>query len=405
MIKIPLSHIKKGMEIIETDKKWLKLPFFNKPLADTNNIELLKNYGVKYVFINDIATTEDEDEIEKNKEIAKEKKQQKPHTDFDKADINNIHEFYKIHKELGKITKELFINSKTGKSLEMSKAKKIVNTYVENYFKKPDLLVSMTRLKNFDDYTFSHSINVCILSIALGKKIGLDAEELKVLGLGGLLHDIGKMEISPDIINKPGKLTDKEYKIIQQHPLLGYNMLKKLPNMGKKSLLVVLQHHENVDGSGYPFHFGEAKLSKYSQIVSIVNVYDVLTSETTYKKSISPSNALKKMLDLGGKHYNNLFLRFFIDILGIYPAGTILELNTNELAVVLEANRKELTKPKVLIIRDQEEKFIKPYFFELSSYNVTTSKPYKSIVAQVETDKYNIDPNKYIEDFISQIKK
>lgn len=399
ILKIPVDSIEDGMVITETDKKWLKLPFFNKPVENKDRyIKLLKNYGVRYVFIED----ENKEPVMNNIEpshILKATPQ--INVDLNKSDIEYQKNLLKIHLEYKNALKNIFLHVKTGKSLETVEIKKMVKTYVDNYFKKADLVLNIVRLKDYDEYTFMHSLNVCVLSIALGTRVGFDADNLNILGLGGLLHDIGKMRLEEALINKKSPLNKDEYEIIKKHPLYGYEILKNNPEIPMGSLMAVLQHHENIDGSGYPLGLRDKKISKYAKIISIVNVYDTLTSDTPYSSAIIPPKALNEILKNVGIQFDRLYVRFFIDILGIYPTGTTVILDSGEIAVVFQINKRDMVSPKVLIVTDENKKLIKPYPFDLQSYNIVNRKPYKSIVEAIDPKQYNIDPNKVIDEFLS----
>jgi putative nucleotidyltransferase with HDIG domain len=399
ILKIPVDSIEEGMIITETDKKWLKLPFFNKPIEDKKKyIDLLKNYGVRYVFIE---SEEKQSQPNEATPIYKFKTSPQISVDLNKDDIDYQKYLKKLHLEYKEALKSIFIHVKMGKLLKTKEVKNIVKTYVNNYFKKPDLVINIARLKDYDEYTFMHSLNVCVLSIALGSRVGLDADNLNILGLGGLLHDIGKMKLSESLINKKGSYNAEEYNAVKKHPIYGYEILKENPEIPMGTLMAVLQHHENVDGSGYPLGLKDMKISKYAKIVSIVNAYDTLTNDTPYSSAVIPPKALNEILNNMGTQFDKLYVRFFIEILGIYPTGTTVLLNSGEIAVVFQVNRKEITSPKVIIVTDENKRNIKPYPFDLQSYNIVNRKPYKIIKEALDPKDYNIDPNKVIDEFLS----
>ena len=399
ILKIPVDLIEERMTIVETDKKWLKLPFFNKPIENKKKyIDLLKNYGVRYVFIE---TEENQSQQAQTTPAHKLQSPSQAFIDIKKDDIDFQKYLESIHLEYKNALKDIFLHVKMGKSLQTLETKKIVKTYVDNYFKKPDLVINIVRLKDYDEYTFMHSLNVCVLSIALGSRIGFDIDNLNILGLGGLLHDIGKMKLDEKLINKKGIYTSDEYNIVKKHPIYSYEILKDNPENPTDTLMAVLQHHENIDGSGYPLGLVDKKITKHAKIISIVNAYDTLTNDTPYGSAMTPPKALNKILNNAGRQFDRLYVRFFIDILGIYPTGTAVCLDTGEFAVVFQINRKEITRPKVLIITDEKKKPIKPYPFDLQSYNIANRKPYKSIIEAIDPKEYNIEANKVIDEFLS----
>jgi hypothetical protein len=165
--------------------------------------------------------------------------------------------------------------------------------------------------------------------------------------------------------------------------------------------MAVLQHHENIDASGYPLNLPDKKISRFAKIISIVNVYDSLTSDALGSFTMIPPKALREILNKSDIFFDKILVQFFIDILGIFPVGTAVMLDTGELAIVFQVNKKEINRPKVLVFTDEKQQMITPYPFDLHSYNIATRKPYKSIKTAIEHKQYNIDPNQIINEFIT----
>ncbi|MGA1846053.1 HD-GYP domain-containing protein [Deferribacter abyssi] len=405
MIKIPVDQIKLGVTILKTDKPWLNLSLMNKPVTDLNIKDILKNYGVKEVFIKKDDIAEDIYGLEKS--FKKELLKQAEKLDISKytTTLKEIDELKSLHERAKKITKQLYLDARAGKSIDTDTAKKVVETFVDSCFKKPHLVVTLSRLKSFDEYTFVHSLNVGILSIVLGKRYGFDVPGLKKLGLGALLHDIGKMKVPDEILNKPGKLTEEEFVIMKKHPVYGYELLKSDPNMTEEALKAVYLHHERADGSGYPLGLKEPQIHLYAKIVSIVDVYDAITSKRVYHDAMLPPKALQTIFSWSEKHFNKILVKFFMEVVGIYPVGTLVLLDTGELAIVFEQNKDDPTRPKVLVITDERKKTTEPYLFDLGKYNLLTKKPYKSIIAPLDSKKLHIDTNKIMDKFLLKVKQ
>jgi len=405
MLKIPVDQIKLGVTILKTDKPWLNLSFFNKPVTDLKVIDILKNYGVKNVFIESDEIADDLFGL--NKQLQNEVIQQAEKLDITKytTTLKDIEQLKSLHERAKKITKQLYLDARAGKSIDTEMAQKIVDTFVDSCFKKPHLVVTLSRLKSFDDYTFVHSLNVGVLSIVLGKRYGMDVIGLKNLGMGALLHDIGKMKIPDEILNKPGKLTDEEFNIMKKHPEYGYEILKNDKNLNEDSLYAIYLHHERADGSGYPNGFKEAEIPLFAKIVSIVDVYDAITSKRVYHGALIPPKALQLLFSWSEKHFNKILVKFFMEIIGIYPVGTLVLLDTGEMGIVFEQSKEDPTRPKVLVITDEKRKMREPYLFDLKKYNLITKKPYKSILAPLDARKLNIDTNKIMDKFLIKAKQ
>ncbi|MDW7998278.1 MAG: HD domain-containing protein [Thermodesulfovibrio sp.] len=191
----------------------------------------------------------------------------------------------------------------------------VVNSIIDTMLIKPDSIYNLLNLKNYDYYTYTHSVNVGVLATGLGAQIGMDRDSLFKLGIGGILHDIGKSQIPHEILNKQGKLNDIEYKIIKQHVLLGYELLEKQKEFPKESLIAVLQHHEKLSGRGYPFGLKGEEIKLFGRITAIADCYDALTTRRPYKPPLTPYFALSIIVREKGDHDFEL-LKAFIKMLG-----------------------------------------------------------------------------------------
>lgn len=261
----------------------------------------------------------------------------------------------KVRDEAELLVREFLQNAKLGTGIDAGKVTATVGRMVDSVFRNQDALTSLARLKSFDDYTFAHCVNVCILSLALGKQMGLEKADLEDLGTGAILHDIGKMLVPDAVLNKPGKLTDDEFVIMKSHAELGGNMLCGA-KINKAALLVATQHHERYDGSGYYKGLAKNGIHLYARIAAVADVYDAMTSIRVYQKGLTPEEALKRLYLMRGTHFQPEIVERFIRCLGIYPIGTIVELNTGELAVVKMVNRSHPMQPRIQLLFDRGKK-------------------------------------------------
>lgn len=238
----------------------------------------------------------------------------------------------------------------------------IVRKLIDELIENDEIIISLGSLRRVDDYTLEHSVNVCILSLVIGMSIGIDYDELMDLGIGAILHDIGKMLVPKHILNKPGLLTVDEYKIVKKHTTYGYDILKKSSEISKIAAEVALNHHERLDGNGYPSGKKEDQISIYSRIVAVCDVYDALTSDRVYKKKIEAHKALEYICKMVNIQFDNEIVKVLLKCIGIYPLGCVVKLNTNEIGVVVDLNKIDISKPVVRILLDRSGKIVRNYF-------------------------------------------
>lgn len=228
------------------------------------------------------------------------------------------------------------------------------------------VMVHLTQIYSTDNYLYSHSVNVGIYSAALGMALGLKRDQLVDLGIGAMLHDIGKTQIPLEILNKPGKLTDEEYAVMKEHSSIGYYLLKDIPDIPLLSAHCALQHHERLDGTGYPRALKGDQIHLYGQIVGVADVYDALTSDRVYRKGFLPHVALEILFTSTGQFDSDLIAKFR-DNVAIYPLGLLVTLGTGERAVVVDINTKFPHRPIVRVLEDANGQTLKvPYEVDLS---------------------------------------
>ena len=209
------------------------------------------------------------------------------------------------------------------------------------------IAIDISELKTSDEYTFKHSVDVATISMILGKQMGLSKQEIFEIGVTGLLHDVGKTKVPLEILNKPGRLNDEEFDIMRQHSVFGYRMVKDKPDFNPQIALGVLQHHEKINGSGYPMGVNEQQISPYAKILSVADIYDALITERPYKQAFSQRDAVEMIMSMTHE-LDMRAMKSFLESMILYPVGSIVELSNGEKAKVVKNSPHYILRPTVV---------------------------------------------------------
>lgn len=347
--KIHISELQVGMWISKLDRDWLDTPFLMQGfLVETpEDIDSVAEFS-EYVWVD----AEEEQWVNYNsKETIRKQSTAKAYINKVSASTEN-RKVLGVYREARRITKSLLDEARLSSVVNAKQARETVDECVQSVIRNPDALLWLSKIRSQDEYTSEHCLNVCILAIAFGRQLGYDEDELKTLGLCGLLHDVGKMKIPPEILNKPGKLTPEEFKIMQNHSTLGRNMLMSSGSGVAQAVDVAWGHHEKLNGQGYPRGLKDVGISRFTRIIAIVDAFDAMTADRCYKKAMTSTQALKIIYNNRGSHYDPELAIQFVKTIGLYPPGSIVELVNGKTGLVIEANHKFRQLPKVVLLRD-----------------------------------------------------
>ncbi len=316
--------------------------------------------------------------------------------------------FASLHKDTARVyflgilhLKENFRRYQKNEKLQINTTKRLMQSIYNHIVDDESFIFGLTNLKNYDDYTLNHSINVCVLSLALGRRLGLNRAELVDLGIAAFFHDLGKLETPLDILNKPQALSLEEREVMERHPHQGAEKLihlKEFRRLPLRAIHVALEHHIKEDLSGYPRRFKEADVNFYSRIVKIVDYFDAITTKRVYRKHVfTRAEALNQMKELSGTEFNAPILRAFTNLMGVYPVGSLVALTTGELAIVCDLNPdpKLMYRPKVKLITDGDGNMRDGETVDLSDRDPETKLFPRTIVKVLDPHAYGIEVADY----------
>ena len=279
----------------------------------------------------------------------------------------------------------MFREARMGNAVDADSVAQLVDEISDSVARNTSALISLARLKTADDYTYMHSVAVCAMMIALARKLDQSEEQVRSAGVAGLLHDVGKMLLPSEILNKPGKLTDAEFAVIKSHPVHGHAFLLEASNIDPVALDVCLHHHEKADGSGYPKGLKGNAISLMAKMGAVCDVYDAITSNRPYKVGWDPSESLRQMGQWASGHFDLTVFQAFAKTLGIYPVGSLVRLNSGHIGVVTEQTKSSLTMPIVKAFHQiASGKRVEPFMLDLS---VRGCK--EKIIAREDPAKWN----------------
>ncbi|MDU1142455.1 HD domain-containing phosphohydrolase [Aeromonas rivipollensis] len=295
-----------------------------------------------------------------------------------------IRRLYQEARELqGKFIRHL----KAGEPIDITPLAAVAEEMVDTMFTHGDAMLCLARIRAKDAYLMEHSMNVAILLANFGRYLGLERNVLKELTLGGLLHDVGKIMTPDEVLNKPGKLTDEEFGVMRQHVVHSYDILSNTAGITPTMLEVAANHHERLDGTGYPQRLKGDQLSLYTRMSGIVDVYDAVTADRVYKQGMQPTQAFRVLLKGINQHFDAELVTKFIKCMGVYPVGTLVQLSNQRLAVVMQRNEQQPLKPVVKVIYHATQR----HYLEVQWLDLARNGGQESIESTVDPKEFGIN--------------
>lgn len=356
--KIATENLKPGMYVANIAQQGLSLHEHEREgrIPDQQTINKLIKRGVKELYIDTDKGSDSPDAI--SKEASEEKLDseiidiaQKSPTERDIKSANlekELEKASKLHTEALSLVNHAMTSAKSGQAVDITPFENMADNFMDSVVRNQNALACLSRIRQKDNYLMEHSVNVAVLMSILGKHLELERAYLHQCVTGALLHDIGKILIPDTVLHKPDKLTDEEYNIMKKHAGYSQNILQRNARFSQVSINVAAQHHERMDGQGYPLGLKGDEISTEARMASVVDIYDAITADRVYHKGMTPSNALKRMMEWCGPHLDTKYVHSFIKAIGVYPVGSLVKIN-NTAAVVIAENADSL-KPVVKVI-------------------------------------------------------
>jgi HD-GYP domain-containing protein (c-di-GMP phosphodiesterase class II) len=292
----------------------------------------------------------------------------------------------------------IFENLRRGGGLDVPHLENVVDSMVDSVFRNRDAMGWLARMKSADDYLYGHSLASSVWALALGRHLGLDKDTLKVIGTGAMLLDVGKTRLPPGLLKKPGQPSEQEWRLIRRHVDYGVELLRTTTGVDERVLTMIATHHERLDGSGYPRGLSGDEIPLIGRIAGVVDCYDAMIAERCYARPKSAYDAVRELKRLGGAAFPVQLVELFIQAVGVFPTGTLVELNTGEVGVVIGQNRFRRLRPEVMLILDAKKKPRENFTtvdLLTCEENSGTSEPALWIKRGLERGAYGVDPAEY----------
>ena len=403
--KVSTLYLKQGMYISSLDRPWLDTPFLMQGfiIQDPDEIMLLKKY-CEHVFIDTDKGVDADQYIHEAQKLESHARIEQCIVDNTKlveyVDTKTSTEEMPVARmaidEASNRVVSLMESVKSGKNVDVKHVKGVVEPILESIIRNPEALMWLTQMRHKDSYTYSHSVDNCALAIAFGRHLGLPKVDLNTLAMGLLLMDIGKMKVPPEVLNKTTPLTEDEFRLVRGHVGHSVDILQKSEGVGIDIINIALTHHERFDGSGYPSGLVGVQTPVYGRIAAIIDCYDAMTSKRPYNDPVSPYTALQEIYNWRNKYFQEELVEQFLQCLGVFPTGSLVEMHSGEVAIVLAQNKTRRMSPQVMLLLDKNKKAFPDYHvINLLNQPSEYDENPLTIFRGLDPGAYDIDPTEF----------
>lgn len=401
MIKrIPVEALEVGMYISDLNMDWIPHSNHHKKgiLKNEVVIERIRKLGVRHLYIDTLKGKDTQDSLTIHEVDAENEKKledvgdKTPLTRPRVSLADEMDSASRIHEEAINLVEGALANVQNGEGIEVSAIDTLADGLLDSIFRNHNALSCLGCIRQKDQYLLQHSVNLSVLMSVFGKSIQLDRKIMHQTVVGAMLHDIGKILIPDEILHKPGKLTEEEFAEIKKHALHSEDILKATDGVAPLSVTVAAQHHEKMDGSGYPRGLKGEEISPFGRMTAIVDVYDAITADRCYHKGMTPTQAIKKLLEWSDHHLDRSLVTHFIRCIGVYPVGSLVLMESGRLGVVVEANESDQRLPMVRLIYHTKFRT----YIKIETVDLSNPKVQDRIVKTVDPQAYRIEVGKFL---------
>lgn len=404
-IKVRIPDLEPGMYVSKLDRPWVETPYLLQgfQIESREDIDELFNH-CKYVYVDvELSRAVDNQKLSPRKaELSDNEKKKyltniKPVKYEDKAELDDeLKSARENHSVLSNVAENIMLDISNNKKLDLPSLKKAITPMVNSIIRNPDAFSWLTRMKHKDNYTYNHSVSTSVWAVAFGRHLGMPKKDLQSLAIGALLFDVGKMRLPDKLINNPKRFNQYEFKLVKTHIEHSLEIVNTISGISDDVIEMVKTHHERHNGSGYPNGLKGNEISIFGKIAGIVDCYDAIISERPFASAMSPHDAVKKFYEWRDIDFQAELIEQFIQVVGIYPVGTIVELNDGKVGVIVAQHKVWRLRPKIMLLLDEDKNYYDNFdVIDLYINESAEDGNTLEIVKSIEPGMYGIDPEQF----------